>query len=655
MPDRAIAAWTQVARLEPDSASPRIDLARVLFAAGKTGEALAAADAALKLAPDDPHALAWRGVTASRIGRGAEALPCLHRAIAGNPTLEWPLRRLVADSLLQLGDARAAIAALAAVEDELAGNPDALRALGRLYQRAGDGARAERAWLRLLDHVPGDAVAAGDLAQLYFDHAKFSKARDVAERVLALNPRQPDLWNTLALSQATLGLVRDSLASYRKVLELAPKHAVSHSNMLLSMHYSTDVGAMELAEEHRRWGQLHAPPAMARREFANDPAPGRRLRIGYLSPDFRRHSVAFFFETLLDHRDREHFDICCYGEVRSPDDVTRRIQGKVDGYRTTVGRTDRQVVEQIEADGIDVLIDLAGHTGGARTTVLGYKPAPVQVTWCGYPDTTGIAAVDYRITDWLADPQGVEDFYTETLCRLPGAFLCFRPPESLPAVGPPPSAAGRPVTFGSFNREFKCSQETYDMWCRILHAVPDARMLLKSIGGADPGTRKMQFAEFTRRGIEPGRIEMAGFIPGQADHLAMYGRVDIALDTYPYHGTTTTLDSLLMSVPVITLAGYNHASRVGVSLLGQVGLSSLVARTPDEYVSLAVGLARSPSRIAGYHATLRSRLFESPLCDGRTFTRRFETALRGMWCRWARSQGSELTPAESALAEFKLQ
>lgn len=651
LPDRAVAAYRKVAALCPSVFEVHNNLASLLLSLNRPAEALDSALRAHALRPQDPLVNANVGQAYLQLGRAEDAVPHLRRALDGRPELHL-VRRQLAETLLNMGRKDAAIATCTEIEDRFPTDVEALKVMATIFHRAQAGMLAERAYLKLLQLAPQRDATYNDLAQLYIDYAQFSKAKDFALKALRLKPEQPALWNTLALAQASLGLVKDALVSYRKIMEMAPNLATSHSNMLLSMHYSTDVGPDEMAEEHRRWGRMHAPPSLATRSFPNAPDPQRRLRIGYVSPDFRKHSVAFFFEPLLDHRDRANFEVFCYGEIKSPDEVTQRIRSKADHYRNIADMHDTQVAGIIKADAIDILVDLAGHAGTSRTTLLGYKPAPLQVTYCGYPDTTGIEAVDYRITDWLADPAGVEGRYTETLCRLPDCFLCFRPPESLPELAAPPSQSGQPFTFGSFNREFKVSQDTYDLWARILRAVPDSRMIMKSIAGNDPETRKLQLGEFERRGVHPDRVQLIGFIGSQTEHLAGYRKVDVALDTYPYHGTTTTMDALLMSVPVITLEGYNHASRVGVSLLTRIGLEEFIATSPDDYVRIAIELAREPQRIAELHRTLRSRLLESPMCDGPGFLRNYEYALRGMWANWCRAQGVQLTPAQAAMAAF---
>ncbi|MCK6370239.1 MAG: tetratricopeptide repeat protein [Gammaproteobacteria bacterium] len=651
LPERALAAYATVVGLCPGHVEAHRGMAKLLLDLDRTEEALGAARNALALSPHDALAHAAVGEAFLRLGQGSQAIPHLARALEEKPELH-ALREQLAGILLDAGRNEEAVALFAGVGARFAGDLAFLVAMAATYRRSGNGALAERAYLELLDLDPQREATYSDLVQLYMDHALYSKARDIVSRALRINPDRPVLWNMLGLAQTSLGLVRESLESFRTVLDLAPNLVVSHSNLLLNMHYSTDTGVEEIAAEHRRWGRMHAPPALAARSFRNDPDPGRPVRIGYVSADFRLHPVAFFFEALLDHRDRDAFEVFCYGQALRPDFVTQRIREKSDRYRDIADMPDRQLADLVLADGIDILVDLGGHAGSSRITLLGYKPAPVQVSYCGYPDTTGIEAVDYRITDALADPAGVEDLYTETLCRLPTSFLCYRPPQPLPELRPPPSQSGRPVTFGSFNRECKLSRETYDMWSRILLAVPESPLILKSFAGGDPEARRLQLAEFASRGVAPERIQCVGFIADHLNHLGGYRNVDVALDAYPYHGTTTTLDALLMSVPVITLAGYNHASRVGVSLLTQLGAQDLIARSAEEYVAVAVDLARSPGRILDLHGTLRERLLASPLCDGRGFMREYEYALRGMWCNWCRRQGAKLTDAQRAMADF---
>lgn len=651
LPERAVAAYRKVVALFPGTWQVHNNLANLLLDLGRPAEALQAAQAARVLQPDDPLVNANVGRACLRLDRPEDAVPYLRAALQAQPGMHH-LRDMLARALLETGRPDEGAAVFLEIEGQAANDFQLLQLMARFHHRAKRGGDAERCLLRMRQLDPGHAPTYSELAQLYIDYAQYSKASEVSRDGLRLDPDSTVFWNTLANCQSSLGLVDEALMSYRKVLELAPNTPPSHSNLLLTMHYVSGLDPAEIFEEHRRFGRIHAPPALATRDFPNTAEPARRLRIGYLSPDIRQHSVAFFLEPLLDHRDRDQFEVYGYGAVKTPDEVTQRLRGKFDQYRSVLDMTMPHMAQTFKADRLDILIDLAGHAGSLHAPVLGYKAAPVQVTYLGYPDTTGIEAVDYRITDWIADPAGAEATHTEQLVRLPDGFLCFRPPEDLPAIGPPPCIARGHVTFGSFNREFKVSRQVLDLWCRILLAVPGSRMVMKSVAGSDPATREYQFGEFERRGVDRSRVELVGFIGSQKEHLAMYRDIDIALDTFPYHGTTTTLDALLMGVPVVTLSGYNHASRVGASLLTQVGLPEFITHTGDEYVATAVGLAGNPARLAALHGTLRGKLLASTLCDGPGFTRKFEYALRGMWLNWCRNQGVALTPAQSAQAAF---
>ncbi len=651
LPERAVAAYRRVLALFPGIWEVHNNLANLLLDLNRPADALQSARAAAALRPDEPLVTANVGRALLRLDKPDEAVPHLRATLERRPDM-LPVREMLAGALLDAGRPEEGAAVFRAIEGQVANDFQVLETMAKYYIRARMGVDAERCLLRMMQLDPRHEPTYGDLALLYMDYVQFTKAGEIARRGLEFAPRSAVFWNTLANSQASMGAVEEALASYRKVLEVNPSMAASHSNLLLTMHYVSGIDPAEIFEEHRRFGRQRTPPALANRNFTNPPEPARRLRIGYVSPDIRTHSVAFFLEPLLDHRDREQFEIHCYAMVKSPDKVTQRLKGKVDHFRNVHNLTDQQLAQAIRSDGIDILIDLAGHAGNLHAAVLGYTPAPVQVTYLGYPDTTGIEAVDYRISDWIADPPGAEAFYTEQLVRLPDGFLCFRPPEQIPDIGPPPGPAAGYVTFGTFNREFKVSEQVLDLWCRILAELPDSRLMMKCLAGDDPGCREYQLGRFERRGIDRRRIELVGFIGAPADHLAMYRKVDIALDTFPYHGTTTTLDSLLMGVPVITLAGHNHASRVGESLLTQIGLPDLIARSPDDYVARAIALAADPRRIAALHGSLRQKLLASSLCDGPGFTRKFEFALRGMWLNWCHARGVALTPAQAAQAAF---
>jgi predicted O-linked N-acetylglucosamine transferase (SPINDLY family) len=363
------------------------------------------------------------------------------------------------------------------------------------------------------------------------------------------------------------------------------------------------------------------------------------MNIGYFSPDFKRHSVAWFVEPLLAAHDQSRFKIFCYGNVASPDATTKRIADSCEEWRDIARLGDEWVGDLVRADRIDILVDLAGHTGDGRPLLFARKLAPVQVTWLGYPNTTGIAAIDYRLTDAVADPEDATDrSYVEKLVRLESGFLCYGPPPEAPEVAALPLAGADHVTFGCFNNLAKVTSSMIALWARLLGALPGARLKLKSFGLAAESARRSIQEQFGRLGIGAERLELSGPEESFAAHLAKYAAVDIALDVFPYNGAATTCEALWMGVPVVTLAGSTHVSRVGASILGRVGLEELVAHSHEDYLQKALSLANDPLRLGALRTGMRERLRASPFLDAQGFARSLEKAYGEMWDTWVRSE-----------------
>jgi protein O-GlcNAc transferase len=373
--------------------------------------------------------------------------------------------------------------------------------------------------------------------------------------------------------------------------------------------------------------------------IANDPDPQRALRVGYVSADFRRHSVAYFLRGLVASHDRRRVRVYCYSNVERADTVTAEFQSLADEWRPVTGLPDAAVAEQVRADRIDILVDLGGHTGGNRLLVFARKPAPVQVTWLGYPNTTGLPAIDYRLTDDIADPPGEADaLHTEKLVRLPGGFLCYRPgAEAAGTPAAPRDASAGPVTFGSFNTLSKVTAEVIRVWSAILGRIPGSRLLLKSEGLDEQGTRARVSGAFAAHGIAPDRIGLLPWIEGYGEHMALYSRVDVALDPFPYNGTTTTCEALWMGVPVIALRGNRHAARVGASVLYHAGLPQWIAEDEAGYIALAVAGAADPQALRASRPANAERARASALTDQVRFTHDLEGAYRGMWVAYCGS------------------
>ncbi len=479
---------------------------------------------------------------------------------------------------------------------------------------------------------PQHAGALNNLGAILLLRGETAAAEEKLRHALRIQPDNVNALTNIGNIRKDQGEPEDAIAWYRRALATDPRYAVAGSNLLLCMLYSNSYSAAQIFKEHCARGRavseaisdsIHASVA--------DAHPDRPLRIGYVSPDLRRHSVAYFFEPILAAHNRSLFEIFCYADVAAPDEVSVRFQQYRCVWRSIYGMHDRQAAETIAGDRIDILVDLAGHSGNNRLGVFARKPAPVQITYLGYPATTGLEQIDYRITDSLADPPGEEQYHSERLIRLPGGFLCYRPPQEPLSVSPSPSSSNGFITFGSLNNVSKMCPDVIQTWIRVLRETPDSQLVLKSKVFANHGYAQRLREIFAEAGIAQNRMHLLRHSPSTADHLRVYNRIDISLDTFPYNGTTTTCESLWMGVPVIALRGAHHASRVGVSLLSRIGLSSMVAGNQKEYVRLARFLASDVKRLTKLRESLRPALVRSPVCDARKFTKELESAYRTVW------------------------
>ncbi len=464
------------------------------------------------------------------------------------------------------------------------------------------------------------------------DLGRLREAEGAFLAAAGLDPLRPEPHIALANLRREQGRVPDAILGYRRALALDPKAAAAAQNLALLLHYDPGTRGPALRRAAEAWARLVEARTPPQPLAPADPEPDRRLRVGFLSPDFRRHSCAFFLEPLLAHLDPRRVEVRAYADVWDADAVTARFEALCPAFLNVSRLPDEDLAARIRADQVDVLVDAAGHTGNNRLALFARRLAPVQATWLGCPGTTGLRSMDARLTDARADPPGAsEDHHIETLVRLEPVFLCFKPSPQAPPVAPPPSASGAPFTFGSFNALAKLSPEALSLWAEILEAAPGSRLLLKDRTLGDPAQQSELRARFAAAGIPGERLACAGWTASDADHYAAYGQVDLALDPFPYNGTTTTCEALWMGVPVVALAGDRHAARVGASLLHAVGLPDLAAPGPEAYRGLALALARDPERLAALRSGLRPRMAASPLCDGPGFARAFEGALRGLW------------------------
>jgi predicted O-linked N-acetylglucosamine transferase (SPINDLY family) len=510
------------------------------------------------------------------------------------------------------------------------GDVKALNCLGVVFQelgRANDSADCYSEALRL---DPDYLEARINLVLLLKDHGRLCAAQRQLEEALTHHPEAVRLRYNLANLLQLQGRCLEAVAQYREVLRLDPEHLGALQNLLFALHYSPQIDDRQIFQEHlaaARAGVFHPGTLPARPPRG----PGERVRVGYLSPDFRGHSVASFIEPILARHDRARFEIYCYANLGRPDATTERLRGLAEHWRDIYPLSDGEAALLIARDGIDILVDLAGHTSGNRLPLLTRKPAPLQVTWLGYPDGTGLPEMDFRITDRLSDPPGASDtLHRERLIRLEPSFCCYQPPSYAPEVAPPPCLASGRITFGSFNNLAKVTPELIALWTRVLLAVPGSRLMMKCSPLADAEVCERILEAFGAGGVAADRIDLSGGEAQPADHLARYAELDIALDTSPYNGTTTTCEALWMGVPVVTLAGSRHASRTGLTLLTNCGLGELVTQSPEEYLELAVRLAEDFGRLAVLRTGLRERMASGPLLDAARVTLEVERAYEGM-------------------------
>jgi predicted O-linked N-acetylglucosamine transferase (SPINDLY family) len=638
-PAEALAFFRRAADREPANATLHSLVGAAHQALGQLDEAEASHRRALALAPGDPLVLNNLGITLAARGRAEEAVDAFERARAADPRDAEVLCNLAAALQGQgrLGEA----AALCHEAIRLApGLAHAHNTFGRVLQDQGRLAEAEACYRRALGANPDFAEAHNNLGNAVSAQGRLDEAAACYAQTLG---RRSD-WSVphynLGVTLQSQGRLVEARACIEHALALNPDDPVAYSTYVGSLHYDPEASPALLLAEHRRWAERQASRLPEAPAHANDPDPERRLRVGYVSPDFRNHAAAFFLEPLLTHHDPGRVETVCYAELAVPDERTAQLRGLARHWRPTRGLSDERLAAQVREDGIDILVDLAGHTAGNRLLAFARRPAPVQVSYLGYPGTTGLDAVAYRLADAVTDPPEEAPSHSEELVRLPGPFCCYAPPARVPLSAALPSRRQRAVTFGSLHKLDKLNGRVVDLWCRLLHDVPGARLLLARNTLHGP-TADYWRDQFTRRGIAPEQLVIRRVEPVGMQHLRAYDEVDVLLDTFPWCGHTTACEALWMGVPVITLRGDRHAGRMTASVLTCLGLTELIADTAEDYRRIGAALAKSVPRRAVLRGGLRGRLSASPLCDGAAFTRNLEVAYRRMWRRWCEGQRQE--------------
>jgi protein O-GlcNAc transferase len=599
-------AFQRASQLDPKNALAFGNLGNALRRMGKATEAVAACRRAVKLKPNYVDALMTLGNALTDLGQRDESISVLRQAMAIQPD-SAVIRNNLGVALSMWGDA--------------------------------DGAIAEFEKAIQLD--PNKPECFSNMGNALRDKGKLDEAIAACRQAITLRPDYADAHCNLGQFLAAVGRLEWSIDVCRRACKLRPDDPVQASNLLFNLQFSPSYSWASILDEHKEWGRRFADPLKrAIRPHENVRSAGRRLRVGYLSPNFCLHCQSLFTSPLLKHHDRDQLEVFCYSDTARSDAVTDELKSHVDHWRPLGGMIAPELADLIRGDRIDILVDLTMHMGGGRLLMMGLKPAPVQVTWLAYPGTTGLGTMDYRLTDPYLDPSGRHDQrYTEQSVRLADTFWCFDPhgmqTKVLPDVGPLPAEKNAYITFGSLNHLRKTNSGVMALWGRVMQATPGSRLLLLApVGDA----RRWVLECLKEHGIDADRVQFIARQPHDA-YLNEFNRIDICLDTLPYNGHTTSLDSMWMGVPVITQIGPTVVGRAGWSQLSNLGLTELAADNDQGFVDIATALAGDVSRLAELRRTLRERMSQSPLMDAKRFARSMEQSFRSMWEKWLGSSG----------------
>lgn len=652
--------------LDPDNASFLSNLGAALVESGNSAEAVPSLQQAIRLNPGYANAYCNLGIALLDLARPAPAIACLRQALSLAPRMESALFYLGYAQYEQGEDSQATLTLLKLL-DFAPNHADAISYLGLLSERMGDVPNA----IELLQHAitlkpervtyhlrlagiydrsgshqlavecleraatlptPHTASILCDIGILYDKLGKKSLAAEFATRALQLNPYSASANQTLGIVHYALGQPEAGIAHYRRAIELAPDNSHYYSNLLFTLQFSQAISDRDLFEEHLKFADtVEAPLKPHWKAHHNSPDPERRLNIGYVSADFNDHSLAMFIRPILARHDKHHFRIHCYYNDTRQDAVTQEMKGYTDHWVSCLPLSDDELAAQIERDAIDILIDLSGHTRLNRLPVFARKPAPIQITWLGYIGTTGLSAMDYRITDQHLDPPGLSDtLNTERLIRLSAAGTLELNFE-LPAVTPLPSLHDQPFTFACLNSISKISDANIALWSEILLHTPGARLMLGN--AQEPEIKQRLIERFAANNISADRLMLMPRY-GTYDYLTLYHQIDVALDPYPYNGGTTSIHALLMGVPVISLSGSRAVSRCGATILHAAGLGDFVATTSVEYLAIAQRYFNNRSELNEIRQDLRARWLSGPMGDPVAYTRELENTYRQVWRTW---------------------
>jgi protein O-GlcNAc transferase len=628
----AIEAYQHALKLQPDFVEVYINLGAAMSEQGLYDAAMAAYQEALRLKPGYAEAHNYLGQVFMEQGKFEQSLVSFHAALKHNPRLAEACNNL-GMALMKLGQSEEAIEAFHNALEINPNYPQTYNNLGTAQLALGQKDAALASFHMAIQLRPDLAEPRNNLAKVLRDQGKIDEAIAAYGQALQLKSDLPEVYNNLGNALKDQGQLDQAIAAYRTALRLKPDYLCAYSNILYGLHFHPGYDARAIGEEHQRWNRQIAAPL---KEFikphtppdSHRDDPERRLKVGYVSPDFYSHAESHFVTPLLEAHDHRQFEIHCYASVMRPDHITERLRRGVDVWHNVLGKSDADLAQQIREDQIDILVDLTMHMANNRLLVFAQKPAPVQVTWLAYPGSTGLDTIDYRLTDAFMDPPGVATpYFTEEAVRLPDCWCCYDP---LSDAAPKPPRQDGPICFGSLNNPCKLNDQVLNLWGKVLEATPDSRLLILTFSVEH---QKHMRQLYERMGIESQRLIFVKRCPRE-QYLRLYDRIDIGLDPLPYNGITTTLDALWMGVPVISLAGSTAAGRAGLGILSTLGLPELVVQTPEQYVEIAVKLAGDLPGLKELRSTLRQRMQASPLMDAKRFARNVESAYHTMWRKW---------------------
>ena len=632
--DQAAACYVQALAVSPGYPDAHYNLGNLYRRAARLPEAVAEYRNCLAQRADHSGALFNLGLCLTALDDIPAAIIAFQEVIRLEPSSADAFLRL-GDCLMRSGQLSEAIAAFRKATQLTPQDPRAHYNLGLSLANSGASTEAHATLSKALQLRPDYAEAHNALGLTLEISGQKDDALFHYQQAVQFRPDFADAWSNLGTNLGEQGRTEEAIHCLRHSLSIRPGAAAIHSNLLLLLNYSSDCHPDEVIAEHRAWAERHAGPAPLPPPI---PAPHdrqRRLRVGYLSADYRHHTVSGFLELLLRHHDRSQVEVFAYASVLRPDATTDRLRSLADQWRPIAGQSDSQAAEQIRADQIDILVDLGGHTAGNRLLVLARRPAPLQMTLFGYPNTTGMDAVDYRITDPWTDPipqsgNGRESAagIPEQSLRLPDVAWIYRPPESAPLPGPLPSLCQRTFTLGCLNNAAKLSEACLEAWIAILQAVPGTRLVLLA-GQAQAGVRRLA-ERLTSRGIVRDRLEIRTRMPPE-EYFAAHQQFDLYLDPFPYNGGVTSCDALWMGVPVLTVAGSNYLSRQGLGLMTHLGMPEFIVNHPGELISRVADWSQRRSELAEIRRGLRARLTSSVICDAPRYFRNLEAAYRRVW------------------------